>query len=106
MEYIHYTTGAEYKTGIGDYIVSGEGLIELNGIRYLYIIAEAPVGSACVGAGTLRFIHVPGAIVEWKSRKNGSGFSISRVEPVRDDGIMLSLRKLFAISHPSLQVCF
>lgn len=49
--------------GFGDYRIVGEGLVEAGGHEYLYVIADAPVGSACVGAGCLRFIHVRGRVI-------------------------------------------
>ncbi len=83
-----------------------EGRMVCRGREFLYTVGDARVGSACVGAGTLRYIHVPGFITAWRSRTDGAGVPVSDVEPVTDETDRIAIRGILAERHPSLQVCF
>ena len=106
MEYIHFPLGTEIRMNIGDYRITGEVRLTLEGCDYLCVIAEAPVGSACVGAGTLRFLHVRGRIISWQYRTSDGGFSVSELEPLSEEDLMNTVRKALKEQYPSLQVCF
>lgn len=74
--------------------------------EFLYVVMEAQVGSACVGAGALRFVHVPGYVLAWKSSSDDRGNPVSIVEPVMDDSERAAVRAILKNIFPSLQVSF
>ncbi len=106
IEYTHFPIGTEVRLTLGDYRIAGEGRGDLDGRGYLYVIAEAPVGSACVGAGTLRFLHVRGWIISWQCRTSDDGFPVSELEPVLGEEDMNAVRTVLKERFSSLQVCF
>ncbi len=80
--------------------------MSFGGREFLYMVGDATIGSACVGAGSLRYVYVPGFITAWRSRRSGAGEEVSLVDPVRDGDEQASIRRLLAARYPSLQVCF
>lgn len=106
MEYTHRPPGETVVMGFGDYRVVREERFELDGCGYLFVIADAPVGSACVGAGTLRFIHVRGRILSWRELRDPSGFPVSTLEPLTIDEEIDRIRNFLVKLYPTLQVCF
>ncbi|MBN2077863.1 MAG: hypothetical protein JW838_02790 [Spirochaetes bacterium] len=83
-----------------------EGRMSLGGREFLYMVGDATMGSACVGAGCLRFVYVPGFVESWQSRRSGAGEAVSLIEPVTDGNDLAAIKGLLAERHPSLQVCF
>ncbi|HPA73203.1 MAG TPA: hypothetical protein PKY31_13095 [Spirochaetota bacterium] len=106
IEYVHLPPGDTVVTGFGDYRIVREGRVTAEGSEYFFVVADAPVGSACVGAGTLRFIHVRGRVVAWHARADEFGNPVSLLEPVTGDDAMDGIRRFLATCHSSLQVCF
>ncbi len=74
--------------------------------EFLYVVMEAQVGSACVGVGALRFVHVHGYVLAWKSSSDDRGNPVSIVEPVMDDSERAAVRAILKNIFPSLQVSF
>jgi hypothetical protein len=105
-EYIHRKPGEETQVGPWSCRVVEERGISVNGGELLYIIGDALVGSSCVGAGSLRYIQVPGFITRRHFRLDIDGSPVSAVEPVMDDTIRAVIQKTLSERHPGLQVCF
>ncbi len=74
--------------------------------EFLYVVSEAQVGSACVGVGALRFIHVPGYVLSWKSSSDDRGNPVSIVEAIMDESERAAVRAILKNIFPSLQVSF
>ena len=106
INYIHHQQGHTVLMGFGDYLIAGEGRVAACGHEYLYVIADAPVGSVCVGAGCLRFIHVRGRVISWHARLDTSGFPVSEIETVTRADEMDAVKARLREIYPSLQVCF
>lgn len=105
-EYVHREPGMESAALPWPCRVVEEGRMSLGGREFLYMVGDATIGSACVGAGSLRYVYVPGFVTAWRSRRGGAGEAVSLVDPVRDGDDQAAIRRLLAGRHPSLQVCF
>jgi hypothetical protein len=105
-EYVHGKTGEVARSVPLEFSVREEGRLDLDGRDLFYLVGETPIGSACVGAGILSYIFVPGFVVEWRASVSDDGSPVSRMEPVADEGARARVRALLAERHPGLQVCF
>ena len=104
-EYFHRKPGEEAHTVPWPCRVAEECRISCNGRELLYVIADALVGSSCVGAGSLRYIQVHGFIQRWHYRHDEDGNPVSAVDPV-DEALRAVIQKTLADRHRGLQVCF
>lgn len=82
-EYTH-ELNIEVRSISGGYNLEEEGKLEVRGKEVVYAIGNAVVDSACCGTYGCRFALVPGYVINWKSKKNAYGVSLSLVEPVTD----------------------
>ncbi len=76
------------------------------GREFLYVVGDALIGSSCVGAGTLRYVRVPGFIAQWQFRLDDNGNPVSTVDPVRDEKNREEIQTMLLKKYPGLQVCF
>ncbi|HOT43508.1 MAG TPA: hypothetical protein PLM53_03515 [Spirochaetota bacterium] len=105
-EHVHRGPGEESRVNPWTYTVVEEGRMVCGGREFLYVVGDALVGSSCVGAGTLRYIHVPGFIGRWQFRLDDDGNPVSAVDPVMDDTDRAEIRNVLSAAYPGLQVCF
>lgn len=91
---------------ISDSKIIQENLISVNNKNFLYIVCASVAGSACCGAGEIRFILVAGYVHEWKNSCIGVGCPVSMVEPLTDEDERRSIDAVLKGKHPALQVCF
>jgi hypothetical protein len=105
-DHVHRKPGEETSLVPPSYTVREEVRLDLDGRELLYLVGDTQIGSACVGAGILSYILVPGFVAEWHASVSDNGSPVSRVEPVTDDETRARVRALLAGKHPGLQVCF
>jgi hypothetical protein len=105
-EYVHKGPGEEVQVNPWSCRLVEEGRLPCGGREFLYVIGDAVIGSSCVGAGTLRYIQVPGFIAQWHFRLDDDGNVISAVDPVTDDENRAHIQKTLSGKYPGLQVCF
>jgi hypothetical protein len=105
-EYAHREPGMESAALPWPCRVVEEGRMCLGDREFLFMVGDATIGSACVGAGSLRYVYVPGFVAAWRARRNDAGEAVSLVEPVREGDEQASISRLLAARYPSLQVCF
>ncbi|PKL41258.1 MAG: hypothetical protein CVV44_01085 [Spirochaetae bacterium HGW-Spirochaetae-1] len=104
--HIHREPGCEVQSPAGYYIVKEEHIAELEGGALLYVLAEAISGSACCGAGTLRYIVVSGWIRDRAVATDGDGNAVSTFVPVDRDKESNKIIDFLSNKYPALQVCF
>ena len=90
-EYVHRKPGEETRSGPIEFTVREEGLLDLDGGRVLYLVGDSKIGSACVGAGVLAYIYVPGIVAAWHAARSDDGSPVSSVEPVMDEETRVGL---------------
>ena len=86
-DYVHLELGHAIESISGTYTPLKESTLKHNGRDILYAIGTAVVDTACCGSGSLVYAIVPGHVVNWKGREDGSGLSVSQVEPIEDETI-------------------
>ena len=86
-DYVHLELGHAIESISGTYTPLKESTLKPNGRDILYAIGTAVVDTACCGSGSLVYAIVPGHVVNWKGREDGSGLSVSQVEPIEDETI-------------------
>ena len=86
-DYVHLELGRAIESISGTYTPLKESTLKHNGRDILYAIGTAVVDTACCGSGSLVYAIVPGHVVNWKGREDGSGLSVSQVEPIEDETI-------------------
>jgi len=74
----------EFQSISGRYVLEKEGRMEVDKRELLFVVGNAIVDSSCCGVGGCRYALVPGYLLRYRSRKNGSGFWLSEVEPIVD----------------------
>jgi len=104
--HIHRKPGCEAQSPAGHYTVKEEHTAELEEGTLLYVLAEAVSGSVCCGAGTIRYIFVPGWIRDRAVATDGDGNAVSTVVPVDRDKESNKIIDFLSDKYPTLQVCF
>ncbi|MBU0991931.1 MAG: hypothetical protein KJ737_05500 [Proteobacteria bacterium] len=69
----------------GNYILTHEKRLNVNGRDVLYYRGVAVFDTTCCGAGGCSYAYVPGFIVEWKKEKTKENLDVSRIAPVKKD---------------------
>lgn len=93
-EFIHYEMNEEIRAIGGQYTLTKEVRLPMNGRELLYITGYSVFDTSCCGAGGCGYAIVPGFILDWKTGKNVDGRYISRVEPVTDIKLQKEIRML------------
>lgn len=112
-EYVHRPIGSEVTSLAWHYLLIEEGKEVLggegpfhSGKEFLYVFGSSVIGSACCGAGEIRYLLVPGIIVTWKEHVNGEGLPVTLVEPVTGEEDRARVKKILSLKFPRYQVCF
>lgn len=84
LEYVHQDLGNEVTALAGYYVPLEEMRLEYRGREFLCVSGISVIENSCCGRGGCSYAIVPGYIVNWQSKKNESGLSITEVEPVTD----------------------
>jgi len=105
-EHVHRGPGEESPVNPWSCTVVEEGRMACGGREFLYVVGDALIGSSCVGAGTLRYIQVPGFIGRWQFRLDDDGNPVSAVDPVMDEVDRAEITGELSRKYPGLQVCF
>jgi hypothetical protein len=106
IEYVHRETGEEVETAAWCYRLIEEIRLPASFGEVLCVFAFSNAGSACCGAGEVRYIMVPGRIISWRSGKTAGGRISSRVKGLIDEVEMDEVRSALAERFPCCQVCF
>jgi len=93
-EYTHQELRQEITAIGGEYILIKEVRLPFEGREILYIVGHAVFDSTCCGVSGCAYALVPGFILDWRTRKNSAGLTVSQVEPVRSEADQAKLRKL------------
>ncbi len=105
-EYVHRNAGDEVDSPAWRYSLVEEIRLSVSFGEVLCVRALSTVGSACCGAGEVRYFMIPGRIVSWRSGFNEKGLSTSRVCAVFDDSERDEIVSALAVRYPGCQVCF
>ncbi len=105
-EYVHREAGEEVETSAGCYRLIEEIRLPASFGEVLCVFGFSAAGSACCGAGEVRYIMVPGRIISWRSGKTAGGRTCSRVRGLIDEVEMDEVRSALAERFPGCQVCF
>jgi hypothetical protein len=68
--------------------------LKYDGREVLYVLNQAVIDSSCCGASDFTSALVPGFIVKWQTEKNREGVPISEIEPISDENIRDTIRKI------------
>jgi hypothetical protein len=105
-EYVHAEAGDVVDSPAWRYGLIEEIRLPVSFGEVLCVFAFSTAGSACCGAGVVRYFMVPGRILSWKHRSTADGRPTSRVEAVMDGSEMDEIRSALRERHPGCQVCF
>jgi hypothetical protein len=106
IDFIHPVLNKAVRTISGRYILSEEKRLSYNGREVLYILGCAVADTSCCGPGGCSYAMVPGYIKSWKYKTDGGDLSVSRVQPIRDEGDRSEIRWLIMQKEPVQQVDF
>lgn len=82
MKYIHPHLNCKVDAIGGHYLLSSEGVLDINDERILYFTGHAVTDRACCGAGGCGYAIVAGYIIAYRSSITGDGRYISEIMPV------------------------
>ncbi len=105
-EYVHEELNRKVYSISGYYLYSEEGLLPFKEGEVLYLAGIGVVDNSCCGVGGCCFVRIPGYIVSWKDRKDGSGRVISTVEPITEEAEKQEITKLINTRYPHPQISF
>jgi hypothetical protein len=104
--HFHQQPGSEVTSHSWHYTVIEEGRVLSTAGTAVYVLGSAITGSACCGAGEIRFILVPGLIADDTGDPGADGTLFSMVEPVEDGQIRLEIESRLKKKYPMYQVSF
>ena len=110
-KYTHLKLNEDYPVGIaGYYVPEKEARLKYNGREVLYVIGQAVVESSCYSdsCSPVRKLYaiVPGYIVNWQNSKNEDGLPVSEVEPISDDKVQISIRRIIETEEGASPIGF
>ena len=94
IKYTHLELNENVNCVAGYYTPQKEVRLKYDGREVLYVIGRAVIESSCCGTGDWGYALVPGYIVNWQTERNDAGLPVSEVEPVSDEAIRDSIRKI------------
>ncbi len=94
VKYTHLELNENVNCMAGYYTPQKEVRLKHNGREVLYVVGRAVIESSCCGVGNWGYALVPGYIVSWQSERNDAGLPVSEVEPVSDEAVRDSIRKI------------
>ncbi|MBN2538657.1 MAG: hypothetical protein JXB09_01255 [Deltaproteobacteria bacterium] len=106
IEHIHEELHTEVRSISGYYLYTEEGLLPFKGREVLYLSGIGVIDNSCCGVGGCSFVRIPGYIVSWKDTKDDSGRSISRIEPITEEGDKEAIKNLLGSKYPDSQISF
>ncbi len=106
IEYIHHAAGEEVCSAAWHYRVMEEIRVPVSFGEVLCVLASSSVGSACCGAGEVRYVLVPGRVVSWMARREADGRAVSLVQPLDEGSRVEEVRSVLGPAYPGLQICF
>lgn len=106
IEYIHRAAGEEVRSAAWHYSVIEEIRVPVSFGDVLCVLASSSVGSACCGAGEVRYVLVPGRVISWMERRGPDGRAVSLVVPVGEGTRVEEIRAALRPAYPGLQICF
>ena len=92
--YTHLKLYKDIPAPSGYYTPCKEVRLKYNGREVLYTVSQAVVESSCCGADDFQNAKVPGYIVKWHKEKTKEGLPVSLVEPITDESIRDTIRKI------------
>ena len=84
-EYEHVPPGTEVESISGRYTIMREEVLEVDGKKLLYILANASVDSSCCGTGGVYYAIVPGYGVDGQIKTDEDAPGKTAVRPVREE---------------------
>jgi hypothetical protein len=93
-KYAHLELNKDVPTPSGYYTPHREVRLKYDGREVLYVLNQAVIDSSCCGASDFTSALVPGFIVKWQTEKNREGVPISEIEPISDENIRDTIRKI------------
>ena len=94
VKYTHLELNENVNCVAGYYTPQKEVRLKYDGREVLYVIGRAVIESSCCGTGDWGYALVPGYIVNWQTERNDAGLPVSEVEPVSDEAVKDSIRKI------------
>lgn len=105
-EYVHQELNQEITAVGGHYALVKEVCLPFRGRKVLYLVGYGIFDTTCCGIGGCTYALVPGFILDWKSKTNGDGLAVSRVEPIRDEAVRKEVQRLIKGKEIVQQVRF
>lgn len=106
LDHAHLSLNNEITAIGGQYAFLKEGTLRFQEKTVLYYVGCAVLNSTCCGTGGVCFARVPGLVLDLKYRKDDSGASVSRVEPITDKTVQKQIRKILQDTEMVHQVEF
>ena len=94
IKYTHLELNENVNCVAGYYTPQKEVRLKCDSREVLYVIGRAVIESSCCGTGDWGYALVPGYIVNWQTERNDAGLPVSEVEPVSDEAVKDSIRKI------------
>lgn len=93
-EYEHVPPGTEVESISGRYTIMREEVLEVDGKKLLYVLANASVDSSCCGTGGVYYAIVPGYVVGERVKTDEDSPEKTAVRPVRDEDERKRIEKM------------
>ena len=105
-DFAHPQLGREVTAIGGHYVFGQEIRMPFHSREILYFVGYAVLDSTCCGVGGVAYVLVAGFIKQWKYKKNQDNVFVSKVEPIRDQGVQKEARSLIQKKEMVYQVTF
>lgn len=113
VTYIRQAAAQEAAAPAGYYAPWGEGLLDFQGKKVLYVLGDACIEASCCGVGSWTYIRVQGYLVgpgpedETKTMAQIEwGKNVVEVDTIEDPAERVALVELLAERHPGARVEF
>ena len=100
LEYTHPELDKEVYGIAGYYKAQEEGRLPYNGREVLYIFGQVAIETSCCGVGAWNYVQVPGFIVNWHMRDEGTETPVSELEPIGSHEDREGITKIMQERYP------
>jgi hypothetical protein len=105
-DYVHRELEEEVMAIGGHYTFTDEVRLPFGENEVLYLKGYALFDSTCCGASGCGYALVQGFVAYWKMRKDGDGYFVSRVKPIKDPDTRRQISRLIKEKELVQQVRF
>jgi hypothetical protein len=106
IEYTHLPINEDVTCIAGYYTPVKEVRLKYGDREVLYVVGQAVIESSCCGAGSWRYVLVPGYIVNWQKQTTETGLPVSDIEPISGKSERDDIYRIIAEAEQAPQIEF